>query len=105
VRTAQSRASTAAAAQDAVRSALSARGSPRRRPRCRPIRRERSSTAPCSSPDTQAGGTNATAYDPYSLLRSLEDLFALKPLARTATASSFAPTVLAGAYVTPPGDG
>lgn len=53
----------------------------------------------------QAGGTNGTAYDPYSLLRSLEDLFALRPLARAATASSFAPTVLAGAYVTPPSDG
>ena len=53
----------------------------------------------------QAGGTNGTAYDPYSLLRSLEDLFALKPLARAATASSFAPTVLGSAYVTPPSDG
>jgi hypothetical protein len=52
----------------------------------------------------QAGGTNGTAYDPYSLLRSLEDLFALRPLARAATASSFAPTVLADAYVTPPSD-
>lgn len=53
----------------------------------------------------QAGGTNASAYDPYALLRSLEDLFALKPLARAARASSFAPTVLGGAYVTPPSDG
>ena len=52
----------------------------------------------------QAGGTNGTAYDPYSLLRSLEDLFALRPLARAATASSFTPTVLAGASVTPPSD-
>jgi phosphatidylinositol-3-phosphatase len=53
----------------------------------------------------QAGGTNGTDYDPYALLRSLEDLFALRPLARAATASSFAPTVLADAYVTPPSDG
>jgi phosphatidylinositol-3-phosphatase len=53
----------------------------------------------------QAGGTAGTDYDPYSLLRSLEDLFALRPLARAATASSFAPTVLADAYVTAPSDG
>jgi len=53
----------------------------------------------------QAGGTNGTAYDPYALLRSLEDLVALRPLARAARASSFAPTVLAAAYVEPPGDG
>lgn len=53
----------------------------------------------------QAGGTNGTAYDPYSLLRSLEDLFALRPLARAAQAGSFAPTVLGDAYVTPPSDG
>ncbi len=53
----------------------------------------------------QAGGTNGTAYDPYSLLRALEDIFALRPLARAATASSFAPTVLGSAYVTPPSDG
>jgi hypothetical protein len=53
----------------------------------------------------QAGGTGATAYDPYALLRSLEDLFALRPLARAATAGSFAPTVLGRAYVTPPSDG
>jgi hypothetical protein len=53
----------------------------------------------------QAGGTGATAYDPYALLRSIEDLFALRPLARAATAGSFAPTVLGKAYVTPPSDG
>lgn len=53
----------------------------------------------------QAGGTAGTAYDPYALLRSLEDLFALRPLARAATAGSFAPTVLGKAYVTPPSDG
>jgi hypothetical protein len=43
-------------------------------------------------------------YDPYSLLRSLQDLFALKPLARAAKASSFADTVLARALRTPPSD-
>jgi len=53
----------------------------------------------------QAGGTGATAYDPYALLRSLEDLFALRPLARAASAGSFAPTLLGKAYVTPPSDG
>ncbi|HZV76053.1 MAG TPA: alkaline phosphatase family protein [Conexibacter sp.] len=53
----------------------------------------------------QAGSTAAAAYDPYSLLRSLEDLFALRPLARAAKAGSFAPTVLGKAYLTPPSDG
>lgn len=53
----------------------------------------------------QAGGTAGTAYDPYALLRSLEDLFALRPLGRAATAGSFAPTVLGKAYVTPLSDG
>lgn len=53
----------------------------------------------------QAGGTAGTAYDPYAVLRSLEDLFALRPLARAAKAGSFAPTVLGKAYVTPPSDG
>lgn len=53
----------------------------------------------------RAGSTDATAYDPYGLLRSLEDLFGLKPLARAAHARSFAPAVLGGAYATPPGDG
>jgi hypothetical protein len=53
----------------------------------------------------QAGGTAGTAYHPYTVLRSLEDLFALRPLARAVTAGSFAPTVLGKAYVTPPSDG
>ncbi len=52
-----------------------------------------------------AGGTAASTYEPYSLLRSVEDLFALKPLARAAKAASFAPTVLGKAYATPPSDG
>lgn len=51
------------------------------------------------------GTTVAGDYDPYSLLRSVEDLFALRPLARAATARSFAPTVLADAYVEAPSDG
>ncbi len=53
----------------------------------------------------QAGGTAASPYDPYGLLRSLEDVFGLRPLARAAQAHSFAPTVLSSAYATPPGDG
>jgi hypothetical protein len=53
----------------------------------------------------QAGSTAASAYDPYALLRSLEDVFALRALARAAPAHSFAPTVLGSAYVTPPSDG
>jgi hypothetical protein len=51
-----------------------------------------------------AGTTVSSPYDPYSLLRSVQDLFALKPLARSNTASSFADTVLAKAFVTPPSD-
>jgi phosphatidylinositol-3-phosphatase len=53
----------------------------------------------------QAGASAGEAYDPYSLLRSLEDLFALRPLARAASATSFAPSVLSDAYATPPSDG
>ena len=53
----------------------------------------------------QAGSTAASAYDPYALLRSLEDVFALRALAGAAKAHSFAPTVLGNAYATPPGDG
>ncbi|MDO8187478.1 alkaline phosphatase family protein [Conexibacter sp. JD483] len=53
----------------------------------------------------QAGTTAGARYDAYSLLRSIEDLFALRPLARAAAASSFAPTALASAYTEPPGDG
>jgi hypothetical protein len=52
----------------------------------------------------EAGTTVAAPYDPYSLLRSVQDVFALKPLARSADASSFADTVLASAFVTPPAD-
>ncbi len=53
----------------------------------------------------QAGGTAGGDYDPYSLLRSVEDLFALRPLARAAAARSFAPTVLGRAFVVAPSDG
>ncbi len=45
-----------------------------------------------------AGTTVDTAYDPYSLLRTIEDLFALpKYLAKANDATSFADTVLAAA--------
>jgi phosphatidylinositol-3-phosphatase len=43
-----------------------------------------------------AGSTNATAYDPYSLLRATEDLFGLEHLGRAADekTASFAPELL-----------
>ncbi len=53
----------------------------------------------------EAGTTAGASYDAYSQLRAIEDLFALRPLARSASASSFAPTVLASAYTEPPSDG
>jgi phosphatidylinositol-3-phosphatase len=53
----------------------------------------------------QAGATSGSEYNPYSLLRSIEDLFALRPLARAADASSFAQTVLGEALVGPVADG
>lgn len=53
----------------------------------------------------QAGGTDDTAYDPYSLLRSTEDLFGIKPLAKAKDAKSFAGTVLASSKVLTEGDG
>lgn len=53
----------------------------------------------------KAGTTAASPYDPYAVLRSVEDLFALRPLVRAAKTGSFAPTVLASAYREPPGDG
>jgi hypothetical protein len=52
----------------------------------------------------EPGSTVGGDYDPYSLLRSIEDLFALRPLARADKASSFADTVLADALVEPPSD-
>jgi phosphatidylinositol-3-phosphatase len=44
-----------------------------------------------------AGHTIATSYGPYSLLRSIEDIFAFKPLAHAKTAKSFAAATLPGA--------
>ena len=52
----------------------------------------------------KAGSTDDTAYDPYAMLRSVQDLFALKPLARSAKAPSFAATVLASARAPVAGD-
>ncbi|MFL5843474.1 MAG: alkaline phosphatase family protein, partial [Solirubrobacteraceae bacterium] len=46
----------------------------------------------------KAGGTSYAPYSPFSLLRSIEDLFALKPLAKAAKASSFAESVLPKAF-------
>jgi hypothetical protein len=50
------------------------------------------------SPLLAPGGTDGAAYDPYSLLRSIEDLFALEPLgaAGGAKVRSFAPAFTAG---------
>jgi hypothetical protein len=49
------------------------------------------------SPYAEPGSTAGADYDPYSLLRSIEDLFALRPLALAARARSFADTVLGDA--------
>jgi phosphatidylinositol-3-phosphatase len=48
------------------------------------------------SPFVSSGATEAAPYDPYSLLRSVEDLFGLPPLGRAAGAGvkSFAPELL-----------
>ncbi|MFT4034299.1 MAG: hypothetical protein QM679_01840 [Patulibacter sp.] len=52
-----------------------------------------------------AGSTVSTAYDPYSLLKTVEDLFALpKYLANANDATSFADDVLAAAQPPKPGD-
>lgn len=56
------------------------------------------------SPFAQAGTAVASEYDSYSLLRSMQDLFGVKPLARAAKASSFADTVLSEALTTSPSD-
>jgi hypothetical protein len=45
-----------------------------------------------------AGSLYAKPYDPYALLRSIEDLLALDPLAKAADAPSFAHTVLRSAF-------
>jgi len=51
-----------------------------------------------SSPLLSPGSTDGTAYNPYSLLRSIEDLFALEPLAGAGGAKvrSFATAFTAG---------
>jgi hypothetical protein len=46
----------------------------------------------------RAGATVGRRYDPYSLLRSLEDVFAVDPLGFAAQAPSFARPVLAKAF-------
>ena len=49
------------------------------------------------SPLAQTGRTVSGAYDPYSLLRTIEDLFGYTPLVHANSARSFASTVLPGA--------
>jgi hypothetical protein len=46
------------------------------------------------SPFTTAGSTDTTAYNHYSLLRTVEDTFGLSPLGYAAEASSFSGDVL-----------
>ncbi|MDX6664851.1 MAG: hypothetical protein QOG68_1057 [Solirubrobacteraceae bacterium] len=46
----------------------------------------------------KAGSTDDAPYDPYSLLRSIGDVFALKPLAKAAGAASFAAADLPQAF-------
>jgi hypothetical protein len=50
------------------------------------------------SPFAQKGALYAQPYDPYSLLRSIEDLLALEPLAKAAKAKSFARVALRPAF-------
>jgi phosphatidylinositol-3-phosphatase len=51
-----------------------------------------------------AGATDETEIDPYGLLRTVQDVLALKPLARSADATSLLDTVLAAARIARPGD-
>ncbi|MET0603171.1 MAG: alkaline phosphatase family protein [Baekduia sp.] len=51
-----------------------------------------------------AGATDDTEIDPYGLLRTVQDVLALKPLARSADATSLLDTVLAAARIARPGD-
>jgi hypothetical protein len=46
----------------------------------------------------KAGSTDRKRYTPYSVLRSIEDLFALKPLGHAKAAKSFATVALPGAW-------
>jgi len=50
------------------------------------------------SPYARKASLYAKPYDPYSLLRSIEALFALDPLGQAKTAPSFAKTVLTSAF-------
>ena len=52
----------------------------------------------------QAGATSDQKLNPYGLLRSVEDVLALKPLARAKQAPSLLDSVLAGAKLAQPGD-
>jgi hypothetical protein len=45
---------------------------------------------------TSPGGELTEDYDPYSLLRTVEDLFGVSPLARAAKADSFATSIVNG---------
>jgi hypothetical protein len=51
-----------------------------------------------------AGATDDTAIDPYGLLRTVQDVLGLTPLARSADATSLLNTVLAAARIARPGD-
>jgi hypothetical protein len=51
-----------------------------------------------------AGATDDTEIDPYGLLRTVQDVLGLKPLARSADATSLLDTVLAAARIARPGD-
>ena len=53
----------------------------------------------------EAGGTDETKYDPFGLLRSVEDLLGIKALVKAKDAPSFAGTVLASSKVLTEGDG
>jgi phosphatidylinositol-3-phosphatase len=48
------------------------------------------------SPFAKAGSTNRRSYDPYSVLRSVEDIFGLSALGRAKSAHPFAAKILAG---------
>jgi hypothetical protein len=56
------------------------------------------------SPFATAGATDGTEIDPYGLLRTVQDVLGLKPLARSADAPSLLDTVLAAARIARPGD-
>lgn len=51
-----------------------------------------------------AGATDEAELDPYGLLRTVQDVLGLEPLARSANATSLLDTVLAAARIARPGD-